>query len=139
MPSSRSNSTGLVSNSSHPASIAFSRAPASVRRQRDHRNRARARIVFQPPRGFPAVDHRQVEVHQDQIRLVLEGGGAALFAVLRDQHLELIQQLEPHLEHVDVVVVVFDVEKSCHDTAFDGTGAPSLATRRRMRAMSSAG
>ena len=48
----------------------------------------------------------------------LEGDGAALFAVLRDQHLELIQQLEPHLEHVDVVVVVFDVEKSCHDTAF---------------------
>ena len=74
-----------------------------------------------------------------QLRLVLEGGCAALFAVLRDQHLEFIQQLEPHLEHVDVVVVVFDVEQSCHDTAFDVAGAPSLATRRRMRAMSSAG
>ena len=43
------------------------------------------------------------------------------------------------LEHVDVVVIVFDVEKSGHDTAFAAAGAPSLATRRRMRAMSSEG
>ncbi len=82
---------------------------------------------------------RQVEIHQDQVRLVLERRRAALFAVHRDQHLEFIQQLEPHLEHVDVVVVVFDVEKSGHDTAFAAAGAPSLATRRRMRAMSSEG
>ena len=117
----------------------FARAGKRMRRQRDHGDVAGARVAFQPPRRFPAVDHRQVEVHQDQVRLVLERGRAALFAVLRDQHLEFIQQLEPHLEHVDVVVVVFDVEKSGHDTAFAAAGAPSLATRRRMRAMSSEG
>ena len=38
-------------------------------------------------------------------------------ASLRYQNLELIRELEPHLEHVDVVLIVFDVQNSNHDTA----------------------
>jgi hypothetical protein len=37
-----------------------------------------------------------------------------LFAILGDQHFELIGELKPHLEHVSVVLVVFDVENTEH-------------------------
>jgi len=40
------------------------------------------------------------------------------FAVFRRQNLEIAEQLEPHLEHVEVVVVVFDVEELDHGAAF---------------------
>jgi hypothetical protein len=42
------------------------------------------------------------------------GQPAALFAVLRCEHLEAAAQLEARLEHVQVVVVVFDVEHFGH-------------------------
>ena len=68
-PSSRSNSIGLVSNSSHPAAIAFSRSPASACADSAMIGMSRvARIALQPPCRFPAVDHRHFEVHQDDVR-----------------------------------------------------------------------
>jgi len=39
---------------------------------------------------------------------------AALLAVLRRQNLEIADPLKAHLEHVAVVVVVFDVEHFGH-------------------------
>jgi hypothetical protein len=39
---------------------------------------------------------------------------ASLFAILGDQHFELIGELKPHLEHLSVVLIVFDVENTEH-------------------------
>src|SRR5262245_57752454 len=89
-----------------------------MRRQTDDRDAARLRIALEPPGGFPAVDHRHLQIHQDDVRLLGRRGLAALLAVLRRQNLEIAEQLEPHLEHVEVVVVVFDVEDLDHDAAF---------------------
>src|SRR5260370_37835190 len=66
--------------------------------------------------------------------------GAALLAILRRQHLEIAEQLEPHLEHIDVVVVVFDVKHFGHDAAsIPLLTAGVLCTSRRMRSTRSAG
>src|SRR5262245_23949503 len=98
------------------------------------RDIARCLTALQPPRSFPSIDHRHFEVHQDEIRLLNCSHLAALFAILRRQHLEVAEQLEPHLEHVDVVVVVFDIENLGHDAAsiplVTGGG---FCTTRRMR------
>src|SRR5262245_6954383 len=105
----------------------------------DDRDIARCWTALQPPRGFPAVDHRHFEVHQDEIRLLRCSHLTALFAVLRRQHFEVAEQLEPHLEHVDVVVIVFDIKNLGHDTASISllTGG-LLCTTRRMRSTRSA-
>src|SRR5262245_49797316 len=103
------------------------------------RDIARCLTALQPPRSFPSIDHRHFEVHQDEIRLLRCGHLAALFAVLRRQHLEVAEQLEPHLEHVDVVIIVFDIENLGHDAAsiLLVTGG-WLCTTRRMRSTRSA-
>src|SRR5262252_7651958 len=85
---SRSNSTGLVSNSLQPAASAF-----------------------------PAVNNGHFEVHQDDIGALAKCHGAPLLAILGRQHLEVAEQLEPHLEHENVIVVVFDVKHLGHDAA----------------------
>src|SRR5262245_8999487 len=105
----------------------------------DNRNVACCWTALQPPRGFPAVDHRHFEVHQDEIRLLRCSHLTALFAVLSRQHFEVPEQLEPHLEHVDVVVIVFDIENLGHDAASISllTGG-LLCTTRRMRSTRSA-
>jgi hypothetical protein len=43
--------------------------------------------------------------------------GAAPLAILRRQHLKITKQLEPHLEHEDVVIIIFDVKHFCHNSA----------------------
>ena len=131
LPRRRSNSTGLVSNSSQPAASAFSREPASAwADERDDRDGARLRVGLEPARRLPAVDDRKLQVHEDQVRLLLGGHRAAALAVLRHQHLVLVGELEAHLEHVDVVVVVFDVEDPGHD-APDGPGGSVLHSSGR--------
>src|SRR4029450_663265 len=61
-------------------------------------------------------------------------------AILRRQHLEIAEKLEPHLEHEDVVVVVFDVKHFGHDAAsIPLLTAGVLCTSRRMRSTRSAG
>ena len=42
---------------------------------------------------------------------------ASFLAILRHQNLELISECEPHLEHVNIVLIVFDIQNSNHDTA----------------------
>src|SRR5262249_24386937 len=61
--------------------------------------------------------HRHFEIHQDDVGALAQRHGAALLAVLRGHDLEVVQQLEPHLEHVDVVLVILDVEHFGHDAA----------------------
>ena len=74
----------------------------------------------------PAVDHRQAEVHQNQIRALALGGSDPLLAVMGDDHLEALS-LEPSAQHVDVVFVVLDVQNLSHRAAL----MPRVWVRRR--------
>src|SRR6266498_4768864 len=81
-----------------------------------------------------------VRASQDDIGALAERHCAALLAILRRQHLEIAEKLEPHLEHEDVVVVVFDVKHFVHDAAsISLLTAGLLCTSRRMRSTRSAG
>src|SRR5215207_7283594 len=88
-----------------------------MRGQTDDGNVARFGFTFEAPRGFPPVDDRHLQVHQDQIWPFRCRYRASLLAILRHQNLKLVSEFESHLEHVDVVVIVFDVQNSNHDTA----------------------
>src|SRR5262249_12553715 len=111
-----------------------------VRGEGDDWDVASLRIAFEPLRSFPAVDHWHFQVHQDDIRALTDRHCAALLAIFRRQHLEVAQQLEPHLEHVNVVVVVFDVKHFGHDAAsIRLLTAGFLCPSRRMRSTRSAG
>jgi hypothetical protein len=115
---SRSNSIGLLSNSLPPrGERLFAFAGERMCGESDDWNVAGLRIALESPRGFPAVDDGHFEVHQDDVRLLGSRHLAPFLAVLRRQNLEIAQQLEPHLEHIDVVVVVFDVKHFGHDAA----------------------
>src|SRR5438093_3191101 len=118
----------------------FALARQRVRGQNDDRDVTGLRIALEPPRGFPAVDDGHFEVHQDDVRLLGSRHLAPFLAVLRRQNLEIAEQLEPHLEHIDVVVVVFDVKHFGHDAAsIPLRTAALLCTSRRMRSTRSAG
>ena len=120
---------GFISISAHPASIAFSRAPASACADSAITEIARVRGSFFSRRvaSQPSITGRSRSVGIRNPACARGRRGAALFAVLRDQHFELIQQLEPHLEHVDVVVVVFDVEKSWSRHGFRAAAGAAVA------------
>src|SRR5262249_23447444 len=111
-----------------------------VRGQCDNGDVAGLRIALEPPRGFPAVDIGHFEIHQDDVRALGSGHLAALLAILRRQHLEIAEQLEPHLEHEDVVVVVFDVKNFGHDDAsIPPMTSGFFCASRRIRSTRSAG
>jgi hypothetical protein len=74
------------------------------------------RIVPETSHGFPAVNDRHFEVHQNYVRVLGHGQLAATLTVASCENLETTKQLKACLEHVDVVVVVFDVEHFGHDT-----------------------
>ena len=89
---SRSNSIGLVSNSSHPAANAFSRSPAKrMCRKGDHGNVAGIWIALEPARGFPTVDDWHFQVHQNDVRSLSDRHLATSLAILRGHHLEITQ------------------------------------------------
>src|SRR6516225_9469447 len=88
-----------------------------VRGERDDRDVARLWIILQLSRRLPPVDHRHFQIHQDDVGALAQRHGAALLAILCRHNLEIAQQLESHLEHIDVVVVVLDVEYFGHDAA----------------------
>ena len=75
------------------------------------------RIALEASHGSPAVNAWHFEVHQNYVRVLGHGQLAALLAVLGRENLETADQLKARLEHVDVVVVVFDVEHPGHDAA----------------------
>src|SRR5262245_8933974 len=110
-----------------------------MRGESDNGDVAGLRIAFKPPRGLPAINAGHFEVHQNDIRPLGRGHRAAPLAVLRRQHLEIAEQLEPHLEHEDVVVVVFHVKHFGHDAASISLLTAGLLRRTRlMRCTSSA-
>src|SRR5712671_6767204 len=109
-------------------------------RERDDRDVARCRIALQPPCRFPTVHDRHFEVHEDDVRPFAGGHLAALLAILCHENLEIGLKLQPHLEHIDVVVVVFDVKDLGHDTASILLLVRCFVpTNRRMRSTNSAG
>src|SRR5215471_7790342 len=93
---------------------AFSRSPASAWADRPMTGMSRVSGLLFTPCRFPAVDDRHLQVHQDKVRPLGSRNLASFFAILGDQHFELIGELKPHLEHVSVVLVVFDVENTEH-------------------------
>src|SRR5215510_1287212 len=111
-----------------------------MRGQGDDGDVAGLRTALEPPRRLPAIDIGHFEIHQDDVGTFAERHRAAPLAVLRRQHLEIAEQLESHLEHEDVVVVVFHVKYFGHDAASISllTGG-LLCTNRRMRSTRSAG
>jgi hypothetical protein len=61
------------------------------------------------PYGFPAIHDRHFEVHQNYVRVLGHGQLAALLAVLSRENLEIAAPLKARLQHVEVIVIVFDV------------------------------
>src|SRR6266540_488084 len=124
----------LVTSSSNRL---FALARQRVRGQNDDRDVTGLRIALQSSRGFPAVDDGHFEVHQDDVRLLGSRHLAPFLAVLRRQNLEIAEQLESHLEHIDVVVVV---KHFGHDAAsIPLMTSGFFCTSRRMRLTRSAG
>src|SRR6266700_1723866 len=126
----------LVTSSSNRL---FALARQRVRGQNDDRDVTGLRIALQSSRGFPAVDDGHFEVHQDDVRLLGSRHLAPFLAVLRRQNLEIAEQLESHLEHIDVVVVVFDVKHFGHDAASIPLMTSGFFCTSRMRSTRSAG
>ncbi len=86
-----------------------------MRGHSDDRDVAGLWMSLEPSHGFPAVNNRHFEVHQNYVRALGHGQLAALLAVVGREDLEIAKQLKPSLEHVEVVVVVLDVEQFGHD------------------------
>src|SRR5215216_2950808 len=59
--------------------------------------------------SLPAREHRQAQIHQDEIRFLASCRLDALLAVPGHDHLIAVLREAP-AEHVDVVLVIFDVE-----------------------------
>src|SRR5262252_6357443 len=150
-----SNSIGLASNSSHPVAMAFSRSLSTA--YADMPMIGMSRVCGSLLRRRTA-SQRSLSGISRSIRITSgcsRGQHAALLAVLRCEHLEAAAQLEARLEHVQVVVVVFDVEHFGHvadsvlltaaliTSSLDhlvGAGEQRLATRgRSSRSYSTAG
>jgi hypothetical protein len=73
---------------------------------------------------------------RNDVRVLSHGQFAALFAVVRRENLKIADPLEPCLEHVEVVVVVFDVEHSASIPLYGSSGyVVTRSPRRRAPAM----
>ena len=75
--------------------------------QREDRDLLGGGVGAEHPRGLPAVDLRQAEIEQDEVRPVVAGAPEPLRAVDRGQDLEAVAG-ETAREHVAVEVVVLD-------------------------------
>src|SRR5215472_5837613 len=110
LPSSLSNSTGLVSNSSHPAASAFSRSPASAWADRPMTGMSRVWLVLQAPCRF----RRPASPGPSGRSAAAISHPFSRSSATCTSNFELIGELKPHLEHVSVDLVVFDVENTEH-------------------------
>src|SRR5262249_47907384 len=88
-----------------------------VRRERDDRDVARLRVGLEPPPRPPPGARATLQTQEAAAGRLGKRHAAPLPPVLRHPAPVTVQQLEPHLEHVDVVVVVLDVEHFGHDAA----------------------
>src|SRR5262245_17196132 len=127
-----SNSIGLTSNSSHPVAIAFSRSLSSANADMPMIGMSRVCGSFLRSRTGS---------HQDYVRALGQCQLAALRAVLSRENLEIANPLKAHLEHVEVIVVVFDVEHFGHSVPAisavirDRAGAAPTAGRAERNVM----
>ena len=71
--------------------------------------------AFEASRRLPPVDLGKVQIHQDQIGLFGGGHGDPLGAVGGAEDLVAASHVEEQGQHVEVVLVVFDIEKPMHD------------------------
>jgi hypothetical protein len=72
------------------------------------------RIVLEGSHGFSAIKDRHFKVHQNYVRTLGHGQLTALLAVLSREDLKIADPLKARLEHVEVVVVMFDVKHFGH-------------------------
>jgi hypothetical protein len=86
-------------------------------RQSDDGNVLGLQVTFQTPRGFPAVNNGHFEVHQDDIGALGRRHLTPSLTVRGRENLEISKKLKPHFEHIDVVVVVFDIKHFDHDAS----------------------
>jgi len=70
-----------------------------------------------PFRRRAASNNGHFDVHQDNIRLLGRRHLAPSLAVRGRENLEIPKKLKSHFEHIDVVVVVFDIKHFDHDAA----------------------
>src|SRR5262245_23250839 len=95
----------------------------------DDRDVSGLRILLEASHGLPAVNDRHFEVHQNYVRMLRQGQLEAFLALLRRENLEIAVPLKAHLEHVEVVVVVFDVEHFGHVSVSLGGRSVDLTIR----------
>src|SRR5262245_20358893 len=99
--------------------------------KRDNGNCAGLRRGLDPARSLPAVEHRQAQIHKNEIGPFGCRHGDALRAVGGD-HDRVAGARQPAFQHVDVVVVILDVENLHAGLAVRGlTHLPSSAVKRR--------
>src|ERR1700741_891547 len=70
-----------------------------------------------PAGSFPAIEHRQAEIHEDHVGLLADREFYATGTVARD-HYGVALTLEAALKHVDVVLIVFDIQNLHARTPF---------------------
>src|SRR5262249_321106 len=73
------------------------------------RDRFQRRIGLDAPRRLVAVHHRHLDVHQDQVGLVLGGLGHALGAIMRLDHV-VARHAQEIAQDLAIVLGVFDAE-----------------------------
>src|SRR5262249_34373737 len=92
-------------------------------------------VGFEPARCLPAVNHREIEVHQNDIGMSLSGLRTSSFTVLGHNDFKPVQHLEPHFQHVAIAIVILHVEDSGHAT-LSGTFSDWRAAATRSRTLS---
>jgi len=104
----RSRSIGLVSNSSHPAASACSRAPAMACAVSAVIGMfLRRRVAFQPASRLPPIHDRQFEIHEDDVGHFRRSFCVSLLLAVRSrQHLESINEFEIALDDPQHLVAV---------------------------------
>jgi hypothetical protein len=65
--------------------------------------------LLEAPHGFPAVHDWHFEIHQNYVRVLGQGQFVTPLAVLSRENLEIARPLKVPLQHVEVIVIVFDV------------------------------
>src|SRR5215475_12739459 len=107
-----SNSIGFTANSSQPVAMAVSRSLSSAYADRPMIGMWPVWASFLRRR---TTSQRSSTGISRSISMTSGRSVSALLTIIGDDNLEIIGALKTHLEHVAVVVVVFDVEHFGHD------------------------
>ena len=111
-----------MSKSSPPAASAISRSFGhGVRAEDDERDAPRRLVRLQAPRRFPAVDARQAEIHQDEIRQLATAPSRRPASPSTADMTCIAPALEPPAQRVAAGFVVLDHHDRRH-RRFAGSG-----------------